>query len=198
MAVTARSHPADHAAVVPDRLVPGGIGIARLDREGEEAQRAAAVLLFQRRSAADEALFLQIDEAAEPGLVGTVDGPVLARPGAEALLEAHGIQCPAAEEPQVVLGARSDEQVIERALIFAGHPDLVAEIAGEGDAADLGRDHAEIHLAEAQEREARCRDIVLGEALQQLARPRARDREARELRAQGTDGDAAIRKLRKK
>ena len=100
--VSARGHPADDAPLVPYRLIADGVGILRIDAEGDEPQRAAALFFLERGGAADEFALAEIDEASEPRLVRTIDGTVLAGPAAEALLDAQGVQRPAAEEPQSV------------------------------------------------------------------------------------------------
>ena len=92
MAIAARRHPADHLAVMPDRLVADRVGVERIDDETLQAQLAAAFLLANRRVAADEIVLLEIDEAAKPRLKRRVDRPIFAEPGAEALLQAHAEQ----------------------------------------------------------------------------------------------------------
>ncbi len=82
---------------MPDRLVTQHIGICRIDDHADPAQRAALGLLLRRRLAADEIVLGEIDEAVEPGLEDTVDGPELAIPGGEVLLQPHGEQRPHAE-----------------------------------------------------------------------------------------------------
>src|SRR6185312_15255673 len=97
MAEGAGGDPAHRLAVVPDRFVADGVGVGGIDGEGRQPQGPAAVFLRHRRRAADEFAFVQIDEPVEPGFEGAVDGAELARPTAEALLYAHGIERAAAE-----------------------------------------------------------------------------------------------------
>src|SRR6185312_8291966 len=73
--VSARGHPTDDLAVVPDRLIPQCIRIGGLHREADEPQRSAALSLFERRGAADELALLQVHEPSEAGLERPVDRP---------------------------------------------------------------------------------------------------------------------------
>ena len=155
---------------MPDRLVAERVGVGRLDREGHEPQRAAALLpRRERRVAAHEVALLERHEAVEPGLVGAVGGAELARPVAEPLLEPHGVEGPAAEEAQAEVLARRDQQVVELALVLALDPDLVAEVARETHAPDQRRQRADVRLGEAHEREGRGREVGRHEAPEELA-----------------------------
>ncbi len=93
-------------------------------------------------------LLLEIHESAEPGFERTVDRTVFARPGAEALLDSHAIERSTAERPQVMLAAGTDQQIVERTLVVGGHPYFVAQFAGEGNAPDIARHHADFHAPE--------------------------------------------------
>ena len=95
----ARSDPADGFAVVPDRFIADRIGVRRLHPEASTAA-ARRRCSFSAAAAARpmKSSFLEVDEAPEARLEGTVDGPVLPRPRAEALFDAHGIERAAAEE----------------------------------------------------------------------------------------------------
>src|ERR1700733_12053502 len=98
-----RSHPAHRLAVMPDRLIADGVGVGCVDFEGHQAQRPAALLLLGRRRAANEVALLEVHEAIETGLEGTIDGAVLPRPAAETLLHAHGVERASAEQLEPVL-----------------------------------------------------------------------------------------------
>src|SRR5579872_6472546 len=115
-----------------------------------------------------------MDEPVETRLERAIDRPIFARPAAEALLQPQRVQSARAKEAQAEIAASLRDEIKERTLIVDPDPDLVPEIAGVGDAPDLGGDHPELHLAEGQERKGRGRDIVMREALQQLARARTR------------------------
>src|SRR5579883_771143 len=195
MAIAPGRHPADHFAVMPDRFVAERVGVKRVDRESLQAQLAAALLLARRRLAADKVGLLEIDEAAEAGLVGSVDRPVLFHPGAEALFEPHAEQRAHAELLQAEALAFLQQQVIERALIFRPDPDFVAEIAGKGDAADQSRDHADIHATEGQEWELLVRNVLAGDRLEQRARFRSGDRQTGIVHRRGADQNAARRRM---
>src|SRR5215468_10215769 len=172
--VSARSDPTNDTSVVPDGLIARRVGIGGIDAEGREPQRATAFFLLESRGTPDEVSLGEIHEAAEPRLMRAVDRAVLARPGTEALLDAHRIERAAPEEPQPLLPSGRAQQIVECALVFTRHPDLVAELAGEADTADECRDHADIHLPEGEEWKCAAREIAAGEALQQLARVGAR------------------------
>src|SRR5579875_51279 len=92
--VASRGHPADGLAAMPDGLVADRIGAVSAHGQRDQAALRPPLLLAQRRVAADKVVLAEIDETAEPGLEGPVDRPELARPGAEALLEAQGIEGP--------------------------------------------------------------------------------------------------------
>ena len=82
-------------------------------------------------------------------------------------------------EPQVL--ARFDERVVDGELVVRLHPDLVAEVAGEGDAPDQGRREPDLHRPDGHEPErlvAHVRDRHPG---QQLARLRPRDAQSHQL-----------------
>ena len=64
---------------------------------------------------------------------------------------------------------RCPEQVEQRSLVFRRGPDLVAEVACERDAAEDHRDRPEVQLPDGQERHVRCREIRVGQLLQQIA-----------------------------
>src|SRR5277367_567193 len=93
----ARGDPTHRLAVMPDRLIADRIGIGGIHIEGEQAQCPAALLLLGRRRAPDERALLEIDESIETRFEWPVDGAVFARPAAEALFNAHGIERAAAE-----------------------------------------------------------------------------------------------------
>src|SRR5579863_9237686 len=195
MAVSTGGHPADHPAVVPDWLISDRIRIRPVHGEGRQPQLAAAFLLLERGSAADELALGEIHEAPQPRFVGAVDRAVLARPGAEALFNAHGVQRAAAEEPEAVRAARLSQQVIERALIVGGYPDLVAKLPGEADAPYQRRHHADIHLAERQEGKRTARQIAARQALEQRARVRSGYREAHVLHGAWAHRDPGRRRV---
>ena len=143
-----RGDPADHLVVMPDRLIADGIGVRRFDSECDELALPALLLLGGRCCAADEVALCEVDEASEPRLVRSVNGPVLARPAAEGFFETHGVQRTPAERSQAVGPAAIGQQVVERTLVIGCHPDLVAEIARERDPSDEGGNHADVHAAE--------------------------------------------------
>src|ERR1700733_9020132 len=62
MSVRSRGDPTDGLAIVPARLIPEGVGVARIGLEGHQAQGAAASLLLGTRRAPDELAFLEVDE----------------------------------------------------------------------------------------------------------------------------------------
>ena len=174
--VAARSDPADHLAVVPDRLVAEHVGVGRIDDEGHAPQLAAVLLLARRRLAADEVVLLQVDEAAGVGLEGAVDRAKLAEPGRPVLLQPHGEERAHAEIDDAEFLARLHDLVVEPPLIFRLHPDLVAEVAGIGDAVDHHRNVGEMRLAEIEEAEGLARDVLVGELCEHFSRVRPGDR----------------------
>src|SRR5579872_4809671 len=167
MSVGAGSHPTDDSAIVPDRLIADGIDVGGIDDKSDETQLTATRPLLHGCGPTEEVTLLESDETAETGLVGTIDGAVLPRPGAEALLDAHGIERAPAKGLQAPLGAGRPQELVERALIVGRYPDLVTQLTGEGDSAHPSRDHADIQAAEAQEGERGVGEVIAHEALQQ-------------------------------
>src|SRR5450631_523239 len=162
-----RSHPSYGLAVMPDRLIADSVGVGRVDFEGHQPQRAAALLLFSGGRTANELTLLQVDESAEACFKWPIDRAVFAGPAAETLFDAHGIQRAATEQPQSELGAGLDERIVERTLIVGGHPDLEPEIAGEGDSSDIARHHADFHAPERHKWKCRGGQVVAHQSLQQ-------------------------------
>src|SRR3546814_7205723 len=75
---------------------------------------------------------LETDEAVEPRLEHAVNGPELAVPGREVLLQPQGQERPHAKIDDAEILPRHHDLLVEPTLIFWRHPDLVAEIAGIG------------------------------------------------------------------
>src|SRR5437868_5951309 len=78
--IAARGDPANHLALVPDRLVADDIDILGVDGESEEPEHTTRLLLLQRTIAADEIVLLERDETAEAGFERAIDRAVFARP----------------------------------------------------------------------------------------------------------------------
>jgi hypothetical protein len=68
---------------------------------------------------ADEAASAVVDEAVEPGGLGAVDRPVLARPAAEVLLQPQAVEGARAEELEAVRFACSAQDLVEAAEVGA-------------------------------------------------------------------------------
>src|SRR5450759_5302029 len=83
----ARSDPSDGFAVVPNGLIADRIGIGGRHPEASKPQCPAALLFQGGGRAADEVVFLEIDEASEARFERAVDGPIFPRPRAEALFD---------------------------------------------------------------------------------------------------------------
>src|SRR3546814_17009755 len=83
---------------------------------------------------------------------------------------------------------------MERALVFRPDPDLVAEVAREGEAADERRDRTDIHPPEGEEGKGRDRNVVGRDLLKEGPGVRPGDREADEGGAERPDADAALRR----
>src|SRR5262249_15854736 len=115
--------------------------------------------------AANEVVLFQVYKAAETGFIGSVDGSVLTRPGAEALLYPHGVQRPAAEGLESIWLARRLQQIKQRTLIVPSDPDPVTQIPRKRYAAHERRDHPDIHAPERHER--KLAQIIAHERLQQ-------------------------------
>ena len=177
MPVTTRSDPAHHLVLVVDRLVADRIGIPCLDRQRDELALPALLFLRNCSRAADEFALGEVDEAAESSLIGPVDRPVFARPAAEGLFQPHRVEGAAAEMPQRVGPARSDQQIVERALIFRRDPDFVTQVAREGNPAHQRRHHADMELAETHERKSLVGEVFVHQLLQQRAAVRAGHRQ---------------------
>ena len=137
--VTPGSYGSDDLAVMPNRLIAAGISIRSGDRKGHQPQATAAILVGGGRRAPDEVAFPKIDKTPECRLVRAVNRPIFACPGSEALFEPHGVQCARADRPHPMSVPGRDERIIKRALIVIRDPDFVAEIAGEGNAANQRR-----------------------------------------------------------
>ena len=88
--------------------------------------------------------------------------------------------------------ARLEEQVVEIALPVGLAPDLVAEVAGEGDAPDHRGGHAEVHVPDVHEPERLRRDVDAGERLKHLARGRPRDGEPAPAGPEGAELHRAV------
>src|SRR5215468_11411944 len=85
--VAARRDPADDLALVPHGLIADGIGVVGLDREGDQPPLRTTIAFLGRRRAPDEVVLAHVDETVEARFIGTVDRPVLARPGPETLFQ---------------------------------------------------------------------------------------------------------------
>src|SRR3546814_16502107 len=83
---------------------------------------------------------------------------------------------------------------MERALVFRPDPDLVAEVAREGEAADERRDRTDIHPPEGEEGKGRDRNVVGRDLLKEGPGVRPGDREADVGGDEGPHGDAALRR----
>ena len=64
-----------------------------------------------------------------------------------------------AEQPDAVLPAGLHQQVEELRLVGRLDPELVAEVAGEGDPPDERGDHADVETADVQEPERLVRHV---------------------------------------
>src|SRR6266567_3329094 len=89
MPIAARSDPAYDLSVVPYRLVADRVGVASIDDERDKPPRRARRAIAQHRVAASAGRFRDVDEAIQPGLPRRIQRAILARPVAEALLEAQ-------------------------------------------------------------------------------------------------------------
>ena len=70
MGVAARRHPADHLAIMPDRLIAQHIGVLGIDHHGQPPKCPALLPLDHRRPLADEVLLVEVDEASDIGFIG--------------------------------------------------------------------------------------------------------------------------------
>src|SRR5258708_35114040 len=77
--IAAGSDPADHVAVMPDRLVADGVRAGVVDDEGNQAALRAFALLLHRFLPADEVVLLQIHETVDPPLEPPLNPPIPAR-----------------------------------------------------------------------------------------------------------------------
>ena len=158
----------------PDRLVAHHVGVVRVDDEGDAAQLRAFGVFPRCRFAADEVVLLELDEAVHRALERAVDRPQLAEPRGKILFEPHRQQRAHAEIDDAELFARLLDRLVDQPLVGRLHPDLVAEIAGIGDAVDHAGRAADGHLAEVHEAEGLARHVDVDQLLQQRLRPAGR------------------------
>ncbi len=175
-----------------DRLIAQHIGGLGIDHEGDAAQRAAVALFLHGRVTADEIILRQVNEAVHLGLEAAIDGAKLAIPGGEVLLETHGEQGAHAEVDDAVLFSGLHDRIIEAALVFGPHPDLVTQIAGIGDAVDDDRAVGNVHFAHIHEAEGGIGDILIGQRCQDITGFRPGDRQTDKAHIETLDHDGAI------
>ena len=195
VAVTARGHPADDLAVVPDGLVADDVGrVVRvgLDDEGHQSPSRPAGRDLGLVSGPSDELMIELDVVGDPALERGVDRPVFAEPRPVALLEPQRHEGAHPEQPDPVLGAGFHDPVEQRRLVFGRHPQLVAEVARVVDPADQRRDHPEVDPPEVHEPERLGRQVRGGDRGQHVARPRAGDRQARQRQAEDLEPDAPV------
>ena len=170
-----RCHPADDLAVMPDRLVAQHVGVGGIDDHRDAPQLAARPPSRCIAASRPMKSFLARSmKRSSAGFIRPIDRPKLAIPGREVLLEPQRQQRAHAEIDDARSFPAAHDLLIEPALIFRRHPDLVAEIAGIGDAVDHRRHVGDVHRAMIHELECRAGHILVGQPLQHVARLRVR------------------------
>ena len=183
---------------MPDRLVADhvdtvttGVG---LDGEGHEGTRGTRTVVGVLRSEgvpSDEVL-VHLDEATEVGLERVVDRAVFPSPRSEALLESERVQRMQPEHPDPELFARLKQLLVDVALVAGRHPELVAEIAGEGHPTAPHRSEPDVDLRERHEAHAVLADVGVGELFEYRSCVRAGDRQAGRLEAERFVADRTV------
>src|SRR5215472_9229020 len=128
VAIAARGDVARELAVAIDRFAAEAIGIGPvgLDGEARQALPRACLRIGCRGLAADEIALVEPDEAAEIRFEGAVIGGEVRTPARKAFLDAAGQQRAGADMAQAQIATLAPELVIDAALIFGRHVDLIA------------------------------------------------------------------------
>ena len=176
----------------PDRLVAHHVGVDRVDHHRDAAQLRSGRQFPGGGVAADEIVLLHLDEAVHAALERPVDRAELAEPGREILLEPHRQQRAHAEIDDAQLGAGILDRVIDQPLIGRLHPDLIAEIAGVGDAVDHAWRAADRHVAEIHEAEGLRRDVLVDQLGEQRLAFRPSDRQADQRLVEAVDAHRTV------
>ena len=126
------------------------------------------------------------------GLDRREDRAVLAEPRPEHLLEPHREERTHAEQPDAVRFTGRHQRVEHVPLVLGRHPDLVAEVAGVGHAADPARCHADVERPDVHEAEVVGADVEPGDRLQHVARRRPGERQPGQALAEHLERELGV------
>jgi hypothetical protein len=193
VAVTARRDAAADLAVDADGLVAERDGLRVLECQAAElGARPFLRRLHQSVSADEPALLLELDAEADAALVRSLVGGDVGAPDPIALLEPQRVDRAVAARHHSVRfagfpqGAPQAEPVLGRAV------ELPAELADVGHPQRPDGDVPDCELADVHVGEGLVAEVLRRQRLQDLARLRAPDAEARVLRGDVVDLNGAI------
>src|SRR5262245_855613 len=160
MAIAPRCDPTHRLAVVKDGLIANRIGIVGRYDEGDQAPLWPLRALLERGFAPDETRLVEGDGTVETGFARAMARPEVAWPIAEAVFEPHGGERPCPIGPDAEIGTRLHQQLVKRELVIGAHPNLVTQLATEGEAADEGWIRAHFHGANGQKGKCLVRHVL--------------------------------------
>src|SRR5215213_6749845 len=188
VAVAAARRPADNLAADADRLVAEG-DRARVV-EGEAAQARARPVLpgGEDRLFADEAdRLVEFEAEADAALVGGLVRGDVGAPDAVALLQSQAVDRPVAAGDDPLRLPRLPDAPPQSQAVLGRAVDLPAELADVGHPQHPHRHVAKRRLPKGHVREGLIAEVLRGQRLQHLARPRPPDTEAGPLRGDVVD-----------
>src|SRR5438105_9329472 len=170
MAVAAGHDVRHELAAEVDRLVAVRVGPVRVSRAWVDDQRGEpdSRLAREERVAAHELALVEGDEALEPGFERRVVGGHVRTPEPVCLLETQRVERPVAEIDEPEIRAGLPEPVVEDALQLERVVELEAELPDVRETQAEDAHAADLDVARPEEGERLVRDVLPGQALEQL------------------------------
>src|SRR5277367_794357 len=170
MTIAAGSREPDAPTIAPNRLVARGVRIDRIHFEGHEPMRWRRTLaLGQCLFASDEIEFVPGDPTVHAGHPRGIDLSELGRPDPKALFESQRVESHISIFGHAEVLAGFDQQTAQYRMFQRMAVDLVAEFAGNREAADLGADQSDVHYRTAHERQRSVGNILIRQTGQEFA-----------------------------
>ena len=144
---------------------------------GEQARQLLCGLSLERGASLKWRARFQLHRPAEAGDQWRVVGPDIRAPGAVALFQTQRLDGAVTGVGDAVRRPGNHQRVVDAQRKLDGNVQLEAELADIGDTERKHGRAGERHPLHPAEREAGIRHVMLGQALEHVARPRAHDRQ---------------------